>query len=76
MLTYNYISGLNLQRGSIYKVCFNYQKEGNQMEIPEAEKNLYIEEICSGAKTASKRVSTMTTVEKNRILNLLARKLR
>jgi len=49
------------------------------MEISEAEKNSYnsyIEEICSGAKIASKRISTMTTLEKNRILNLLAKKLR
>jgi glutamate-5-semialdehyde dehydrogenase len=45
----------------------------NAMEI---ENKSYIDGICSGARSASKIISTMTTVEKNLILKKIAQKLR
>ncbi len=42
----------------------------------EQENNSYIEEICRGAQTASKTISTMSTLDKNRILRKIAEKLR
>lgn len=36
----------------------------------------YIDEICSGAQTASKSISTMTTLQKNLVLKKIAEKLR
>jgi len=42
----------------------------------EDESFLYIDDICTGAQTASKSISTMRTVEKNLILKRIAQKLR
>lgn len=42
----------------------------------ELQNKTYIDEICSGAQTASKSISTMTTLQKNSILKKIAERLR
>jgi len=46
------------------------------MKTMEQENNNYIDEICTGVKSSSKSISTMTTLDKNLILKKIAQKLR
>ncbi len=46
------------------------------MEPIEDENYLYIDGICAGAQSASKKISTMSTIDKNLILKKIAQKLR
>jgi len=46
------------------------------MTTMETENNNYINEICDGARSASKTISNMTTLDKNKILRKIAEKLR
>jgi len=46
------------------------------MKAMDIENSNYIDEICTGAQTATKMISTMTTTQKNLILHAIAGKLR
>ena len=46
------------------------------MKAMEIENNSYIDEICSGVRLASKKISTMSTLDKNLILRKIAERLR
>ncbi len=46
------------------------------MKTMEHDNNSYIDEICIGAKSASKKISTMSTLDKNLVLKKIAQKLR